>query len=65
MSALARQSEQLEQLTYTVEQACAVSNLGRTRIYELLSEQKLESITIGRRRLIKAQSLKRLLETGC
>jgi excisionase family DNA binding protein len=50
-------------LTYSVNDAIAVSSIGRTRLYELIGQGKIETVKVGRRTLIKATSLKRLLET--
>lgn len=48
-------------LSYTVPDAMAVTGLGRTKIYELLNANKLRSVTIGRRRLIAADSVRALI----
>lgn len=52
----------LTPLTYSINDAAQVSSLGRTRLYELINEGKLERVKIGNRTLIKAASLHRLLE---
>jgi excisionase family DNA binding protein len=54
----------IERMTCTIEEACAVSGLGRSRLYELLADGRLEAVKIGKRRLIKIQSLKKLLDAG-
>jgi excisionase family DNA binding protein len=46
-----------ERLTCTVEEACEVTGLGRTKIYELIGNGRLNTTTVGRRRLIIVQSL--------
>lgn len=51
-------------LTATVREACEMSGLGKTKLYELMSQGKLETTTIGRRRLVKVDSLKSLLEAA-
>jgi len=48
-------------LSYTVPDAMAVTGLGRTKLYELLNAGKLRSVTIGRRRLIAADSVRSLI----
>lgn len=50
---------------YSIKEACALSSLGKTRIYQLISNDKLQVIHIGRRTLVKAKSLHALLESGC
>ncbi len=48
-------------LAYSVADACRVSSLGRTRLYQLIAENRIESCLIGKRRLIVAASLRRLI----
>ena len=52
----------LEPLAYSINEACQVSSLGRTRIYQLISEGRLVSRKIGKRTLIPAHSLRALIE---
>ena len=47
--------------TVTVPNACTYSNLCRSTLYNLMRDGKLESRTVGRRRLIVVASLDRLL----
>jgi excisionase family DNA binding protein len=53
-----------ERLTCTIAEACEAVGLGRTKLYELIDEGRLASITIGRRRLVVVRSLLKLLETA-
>ena len=39
-------------ISTTVDEACRITGLGRTKIYELIGEGKLRTKTIGRRRLV-------------
>jgi excisionase family DNA binding protein len=50
-------------ITAPVNEFCVLSGLGRTRVYELLNKGEIESVTIGRRRLIIIDSYRKLLET--
>lgn len=50
--------------TTSVTNAALALSLGRTSIYALINEGRLESIKIGRRRLVKVQSIHSLLESG-
>lgn len=54
-----------EPLAYTIHDACRISSIGRTRLYELIKAGKLESRKVGRRTLVLAVSLRRLIEEGC
>ncbi len=50
-----------EPLAYSVKEACRVSTLGRTRLYQLIGEGRLEARKIGKRTLIPAASLRALI----
>jgi excisionase family DNA binding protein len=52
----------MEPITVTIADACKVLGIGRTKIYELLQDRELHSVTIGRRRLIKTDSIRALVE---
>ena len=49
-------------LAYSVSDASRVSSIGRTRLYQLIGEGRLEARKIGRRTLIPAASLRALIE---
>lgn len=51
----------LEPLAYSVADACRVTSIGRTRLYELIADGKLETRKIGKRTLIPAGSLRALI----
>jgi excisionase family DNA binding protein len=51
-----------EPLAYSVSDACRVSSLGRTRLYQLIAEGRLEVRKIGKRTLIPAASLRALID---
>ncbi len=50
------------QFTTSITDAAKALSLGRTSIYALINEGRLETIKIGRRRLIKVESIRLLLE---
>lgn len=52
----------LEPIAYSVADACRVSSIGKTRLYQLISEGRLEARKIGKRTLIPAASLRRLID---
>jgi excisionase family DNA binding protein len=41
-----------KRIATTVNDTCRITGLGRTKIYELIAEQKLETVAVGRRRLV-------------
>ena len=49
-------------LAYSVADACKVSSLGKTRLYALIAEGRLEARKIGKRTLIPAASLRALID---
>jgi excisionase family DNA binding protein len=53
-----------QRLTCTIGEACEVTGLGRTTIYELIGTGRLRTTTVGRRRLVVVDSLLALLETN-
>lgn len=53
-----------EPLAYSINDACRVTSIGRTRLYELIAEGKLSTVSVGRRRLVKAESVRKLLEAA-
>jgi excisionase family DNA binding protein len=54
-------TEYHQPIAYSVNEACRVSSIGRTRLYELIKDGQLDVVKIGRRTLVKADSLLRLL----
>lgn len=48
-------------IAYSIADACAVSSIGRTRLYQLIAEGRLEACKIGRRTLIPAEALRALI----
>lgn len=53
-----------ERLTCSVAEACTAVGLSRSKIYELIAGGAVETVLIGRRRLVRVPSLKRLLSAG-
>lgn len=51
-------------LAISITEALDLSGLGKTTIYSLLKHNLIESIRVGRRRLIIYASLKAFLEKG-
>jgi excisionase family DNA binding protein len=51
-----------QKLTCTINEACEMTGLGRTKLYELIGEGHLATTTVGRRRLVVVRSLLSLLE---
>ncbi|MEO1648055.1 MAG: helix-turn-helix domain-containing protein [Pseudomonadota bacterium] len=56
------QENSLPPLGYRPEQVSQVTGLGRTKVFELISNGTLESRKIGRSRVVLASSVKALIE---
>lgn len=54
----------MEPLTVTIDGAKKATGLGATKIYELISQGKLESVKVGRRTLVKTASIRALVEAA-
>jgi excisionase family DNA binding protein len=50
-----------QRLSCTIAEACEVTGLGRTKLYELIADGHLATTTVGRRRLVLVRSLLSLL----
>lgn len=55
-------ADTLAPLAYSISEACKVSSFGRTYVYRLISEGRLEARKFGKRTLITARSLRALIE---
>jgi excisionase family DNA binding protein len=53
-----------QRLTCTIGEACDVTGLGRTTLYELIGTGRLRTTTVGRRRLVLVDSLLALLKAN-
>jgi len=54
----------VQKLTCTINEACEMTGLGRTKLYELIGDGHLTTTTVGRRRLVVVRSLLSLLESN-
>jgi excisionase family DNA binding protein len=53
-----------ERLTCSIAEACDVTGLGRTKLYELIGQRAIATTTVGRRRLVIIQSLRDFVFCG-
>src|SRR5580704_15952950 len=51
----------IERLAYTVPEACEALRVGRTKLYELLADKKIEAVALGGRTLILRDKVERFL----
>jgi excisionase family DNA binding protein len=50
-----------EPIAYSINDACKAIGLGRTYLYQMISDGRLEVRKVGKRTLIPASSLRRLI----
>jgi excisionase family DNA binding protein len=51
----------MEVLAVSISDAAKALGLGRTSIYAMIAEGRLEAFKLGRRRLVKVESIRRLV----
>ena len=51
-------------LAYSIPEAATAISIGRSKLYELIAEGRVETRKIGKRTVIPAASLHRLLEAA-
>lgn len=49
-------------LGYRINELCEATGLGRTKIYNLIASEQLEVVRVGRCTIVKAASVKALLQ---
>jgi excisionase family DNA binding protein len=52
----------VDRLACTIDEACSAIGLGRTKLYELIGEGRVETTSVGRRRLVLVRSLVALID---
>lgn len=52
----------MERLAYSINETARTLSLGRTSIYAMIADGRLEAFKLGRRTLVKAASIRRLVE---
>lgn len=50
----------MQQIALSIAETCAVLSLGRTKVYELIKDGSLATFKIGRRTLVRADSVNAL-----
>jgi excisionase family DNA binding protein len=51
----------MEKLAYSINDTARTLSLGRTSIYAMIADGRLDAFKLGRRTLIKADSIRRLI----
>lgn len=55
----------MEPVATSINGAARALSLGRTSIYQLIKEGRLETVKLGRRTLIKVASIRALIDDAC
>jgi hypothetical protein len=50
-------------IAYTIAGAISASGMSRTRLYALIGSEDISAIKVGRRTLIRSESLRRYIDT--
>ena len=51
----------MEQLAVSINDTVKALGLGRTTVYAMIADGRLEAFKLGRRRLVKVESIRRLI----
>lgn len=54
----------MEQVLFSVRETAGILGIGRTKLYELIGGGQLETVKIGKRRLVRASSIRAIAESG-
>ena len=54
----------MDNLLCSIPDAARSLGVGRSKIYELITEGRLETVSIGRRRLVRTESLRAIASEG-
>ncbi|NMN02961.1 MULTISPECIES: helix-turn-helix domain-containing protein [unclassified Novosphingobium] len=57
-------SYRVDPLTVRIPEACRLTGIGRSKLYELITDGSIEIVKVGGMTLIPFESLKRLIAVG-
>lgn len=52
----------MERLAYSINETAHMLSLGRTSIYAMITDGRLKTFKLGRRTLVKAESIRNVIE---
>lgn len=55
-------NHQAERLSYTTDEACAVTGLNRNAFYAAMAKNQIKTFKVGRRRMVSARALRDFIE---
>lgn len=53
----------MEPVTVTIQAARAALGIGNTKLYELIAEGRLRTVKLGRRTLVRTDSIRQLVDS--
>lgn len=53
----------MDRIFYSINETASLLGVGRTSVYAMLSDKRLECRKLGRRTLVTAESIRRLVES--
>lgn len=54
----------MERLAYSINETARILSVGRTSVYAMIGDGRLEAFKLGRRTLIRAESIQRLIDNA-
>lgn len=51
-----------ERISYTTDEACAVTGLNRTAFYRVMAAKQISTFKVGKRRMVSARALREFIE---
>jgi excisionase family DNA binding protein len=52
----------MDRLAYSINETARLLSMGRTSIYAMIADSRLETFKLGRRTLVRADSIRRLID---
>lgn len=52
----------MDRLAYSINDTARLLSMGRTSVYAMIADQRLDAFRLGHRTLIRAESIKRLID---
>jgi excisionase family DNA binding protein len=52
----------MDKLAYSINDTARALSVGRTSVYAMIADGRLEALKLGRRTLVKAASIRRLID---
>ena len=57
-----QEHQAMDRLAYSINETARLLSMGRTSIYAMIADNRLETFKLGRRTLVRADSIRRLID---